>query len=116
MDKIFDCVIIGAGPTGIGAALYLHDKGFDIALIEKGMPGGKINIAPRVDNYPGQKEIPRKKQAISLSLQRRFSYLCREKQLPKRGADLQTGKWKGYVVPRQKHGRFPRNRQTGNGG
>ena len=58
MDKIFDCVIIGAGPTGIGAALYLNDKGYDIALIEKGMPGGKINIAPRVDNYPGQHEIP----------------------------------------------------------
>lgn len=58
MDKIFDTVIIGAGPTGIGAALYLKDKGYDVVLIEKGMPGGKINIAPRVDNYPGQKEIP----------------------------------------------------------
>ena len=36
----------------------LKDKGYDVVLIEKGMPGGKINIAPRVDNYPGQKEIP----------------------------------------------------------
>ena len=58
MEKIFDTVIIGAGPTGIGAALYLKDKGYDVVLIEKGIPGGKINIAPRVDNYPGQKEIP----------------------------------------------------------
>ena len=58
MDKIFDCVIIGAGPSGIGCAIALKNKGYDIALIEKGMPGGKINIAPRVDNYPRQKEIP----------------------------------------------------------
>ena len=58
MEKVFDCVIIGAGPSGIGAALALKEKGFDVVLIEKGMPGGKINIAPRVDNYPRQKEIP----------------------------------------------------------
>ncbi len=58
MNKVYDCVIIGAGPSGIGCALALKDKGFDIALIEASMPGGKINIAPRVDNYPGQKEIP----------------------------------------------------------
>ena len=58
MSKVFDCVIIGAGPSGIGCALALKNKGFDIVLIEKGMPGGKVNIAPRVDNYPGQHEIP----------------------------------------------------------
>ena len=58
MDKIFDTVIIGAGPTGIGAAIYLKEHGFDVVLIEKSTPGGKINIAPRVDNYPGFKEIP----------------------------------------------------------
>ena len=58
MGKVFDTVIIGAGPSGIGAAIALKKAGYDIALIEKSMPGGKINIAPRVDNYPGQKEIP----------------------------------------------------------
>lgn len=58
MNKVFDCVIIGAGPSGIGAAIELKNKGFDVILIEKSMPGGKINIAPRVDNYPGFKEIP----------------------------------------------------------
>ena len=58
MNKIYDSVIIGAGPSGIGCALELKKSGLDIALIEKSMPGGKINIAPRVDNYPGQHEIP----------------------------------------------------------
>lgn len=58
MEKEFDVVIIGAGPTGIGCAIELKKAGFNVALIEMSMPGGKINIAPRVDNYPGQKEIP----------------------------------------------------------
>lgn len=58
MDKVFDTLIIGAGPSGIGCALSLHEKGLDIAIIEMSTPGGKVNIAPRVDNYPGQHEIP----------------------------------------------------------
>ena len=58
MNKIYDSIIIGAGPSGIGAALKLKEAGLDFLIIEKGMPGGKVNIAPRVDNYPGQVEIP----------------------------------------------------------
>ena len=58
MNKIYDSLIIGAGPSGIGCAIELQKKGLDFALIEKSTPGGKINIAPRVDNYPGQHEIP----------------------------------------------------------
>ncbi len=56
--KIFDCLIIGAGPCGIGAALKLHEAGVNFAIIDGSTPGGKVNIAPRVDNYPGFKEIP----------------------------------------------------------
>ena len=56
--QIFDCLIIGAGPCGIGAALKLHEAGVNFAIIDGSTPGGKVNIAPRVDNYPGFKEIP----------------------------------------------------------
>lgn len=52
MNKIFDSIIIGAGPCGISSAINLKNKGFDVILIEKSTPGGKINIAPQVDNYP----------------------------------------------------------------
>ncbi len=58
MNKVFECLVIGAGPSGIGAAIKLHQDGVDVAIIERSTPGGKINIAPRVDNYPGQHEIP----------------------------------------------------------
>ena len=57
MNK-FDSIIIGAGPCGIGAALKLKEAGVNFAIIDGGTPGGKVNIAPRVDNYPGFKEIP----------------------------------------------------------
>ena len=52
MSNIYDSLIIGSGPCGIGAALKLKEKGLNIAIIEMSTPGGKINIAPRVDNYP----------------------------------------------------------------
>lgn len=54
---IYDCLIIGAGPAGITAAINLKEKGLNVAILEFYMPGGKVNIAPRVDNYPGYKEI-----------------------------------------------------------
>lgn len=57
MEK-YDVLIIGAGPCGIGCALKLHEAGVNFGLINSGTPGGKVNIAPRVDNYPGHKEIP----------------------------------------------------------
>ena len=58
-NKIYTCLIIGSGPCGIGAAISLKQSGLeDFAIIEKSTPGGKVNIAPRVDNYPGFKKIP----------------------------------------------------------
>ena len=57
MNNLFDCLIIGSGPCGIGASLKLKEKGLKIAIIEMSTPGGKVNIAPRVDNYPRQEPI-----------------------------------------------------------
>ena len=54
---IYDCLIIGAGPGGIKSAVALKEAGYQVAILEFSMPGGKANIAPRVDNYPGFKEI-----------------------------------------------------------
>ncbi|MBP5574997.1 MAG: FAD-dependent oxidoreductase [Bacilli bacterium] len=56
--KIYDTLILGAGPCGIRTAIILKEAGLDIAVIEGATPGGKINIAPRVDNYPGFTKIP----------------------------------------------------------
>ena len=56
--KVFDTLILGCGPCGIRTAIILKEAGLDVSVIEGSTPGGKINIAPRVDNYPGFTKIP----------------------------------------------------------
>ena len=55
--QVYDSIIIGAGPAGIAAALKFKEAGLNFLIIEGGTPGGKVNIAPRVDNYPRQEPI-----------------------------------------------------------
>ncbi len=66
MKTKYDVLIIGCGPAGMGASLILKENNIDFAIIEKSTPGGKVNIAPRVDNYPGFKQIPGPDLAIAL--------------------------------------------------
>lgn len=49
----YDVIVIGAGIAGITAALYLKRANKKVLLIEKGIPGGAINTASTVKNYPG---------------------------------------------------------------
>ena len=53
----YDVLIIGAGPAGITSAINLKNLGYEVAILEASMPGGKVNIAPRVDNFPGFSKI-----------------------------------------------------------
>ena len=66
MNKIFECIIIGAGPCGMRVALELKKKNVDFLLLDPGTPGGKVNVAPRVDNYPGFTKIPGPDLAVAL--------------------------------------------------
>lgn len=52
MDKICDLIIIGAGPAGVSAAVYAKNFGMDFLIIGE-TPGGMINTAYKVENYPG---------------------------------------------------------------
>lgn len=48
-----DVAIIGAGPCGISAAIYLKRAKMDIVLLERSEPGGLLLNAKYVENYPG---------------------------------------------------------------
>ena len=52
-----DCIIIGAGPAGLTAAIYLLRENKKIKIFEKESIGGKIASSARVENYPGFKSI-----------------------------------------------------------
>jgi thioredoxin reductase (NADPH) len=53
MDKTYQVVIIGGGPAGLTAGLYCARSRLNTLLIEKGIMGGQITNAERVENYPG---------------------------------------------------------------
>jgi len=54
MSKIYDVVILGAGPAGLSAGLYAGRGRLSTLIIEKGNDGGQIAITDDIENYPGQ--------------------------------------------------------------
>jgi thioredoxin reductase (NADPH) len=57
MSEYYDCIIIGAGPAGLGAALYASRDRLKTLVLEKLTPGGQISTTDRIENYPGIERI-----------------------------------------------------------
>ncbi|MCX6112819.1 MAG: thioredoxin-disulfide reductase [Proteobacteria bacterium] len=49
----FDVVIIGGGPAGMSAGIYLARSGRKTVILEAGAPGGQVFINHSIENYPG---------------------------------------------------------------
>ena len=54
MSKLYDVIILGAGPAGLAAGLYAGRARLSTLIIEKGQDGGQIAITDEIENYPGQ--------------------------------------------------------------
>lgn len=54
MGKIYDVLILGAGPGGLAAGLYAGRSRLSTLVIEQGKDGGQIAITDEIENYPGQ--------------------------------------------------------------
>ena len=50
--KFYDSIVIGSGPAGLTAALYMAREGMDVLVIEKGGLGGQVGITQTLDNFP----------------------------------------------------------------
>jgi thioredoxin reductase (NADPH) len=55
--KSYDCIIIGAGPAGLAAAIYASRDRLKTLALEKFYPGGQISTTDRIENYPGIERI-----------------------------------------------------------
>jgi thioredoxin reductase (NADPH) len=52
-DGVFDTVIIGAGPAGLGAAVYAASEGLRTLVLDNMGPGGQAGSSARIENYAG---------------------------------------------------------------
>ena len=52
-EPFYDLIIVGAGPAGLGAAVYGASEGFRTLLIEREATGGQAGTSSRIENYLG---------------------------------------------------------------
>lgn len=57
MKNMYDVVIIGGGPSGLAAGIYLARANYRVVIVEKNHFGGQITITSEVVNYPGVKKL-----------------------------------------------------------
>jgi len=50
---IWDVVIVGAGPAGLGAAVYAASEGLNVVVVEANAPGGQAGTSSKIENYLG---------------------------------------------------------------
>ena len=71
MDKMYDAVIVGGGPAGLSAAIYLARAKCKVLVVEKEKTGGQITITADVVNYPGLAKISGAELAAQMERQAR---------------------------------------------
>ena len=52
-DHVRDVIVVGAGPSGLAAAVYAASEGLDVLVIETEAPGGQAGSSSKIENYLG---------------------------------------------------------------
>jgi thioredoxin reductase (NADPH) len=51
--QVRDVIVVGAGPSGLAAAVYAASEGLDVLVIENSSPGGQAGSSSKIENYLG---------------------------------------------------------------
>jgi thioredoxin reductase (NADPH) len=79
-DRVRDLIIVGAGPSGLAAAVYAASEGLDVLVLETGTPGGQAGSSSKIENYLG---FPTGISGLALAARARV-------QAQKFGAEIRT--------------------------
>ncbi len=52
-SQVRDLIVVGAGPSGLAAAVYAASEGLNVLVVETGSPGGQAGSTSRIENYLG---------------------------------------------------------------
>jgi thioredoxin reductase (NADPH) len=52
-SQVRDLIVVGAGPSGLAAAVYAASEGLNVLVVETGSPGGQAASSSRIENYLG---------------------------------------------------------------
>ena len=80
MGEFHEAVVVGGGPAGLTAGIYLRRAGIDVLLLEKGVVGGTPLQTERIENYPGFPEGISGRELMERIVEqgRRFGLIVRE--------------------------------------
>ncbi|HEX7259843.1 MAG TPA: FAD-dependent oxidoreductase [Candidatus Saccharimonadia bacterium] len=93
MTTVYDIVIVGAGPTGLAAAIYTSREDLSTLVIDGGAVGGMIATTEVVDNYPG---FPEGIGGLALAD-------AMKKQAERFGSEVKTGIWANSLKRTKQH-------------
>jgi thioredoxin reductase (NADPH) len=79
-DRVRDLIVVGAGPSGLAAAVYAASEGLDVLVLETGTPGGQAGSSSKIENYLG---FPTGISGLALAARARV-------QAQKFGAEIRT--------------------------
>ena len=52
-SQVRDLIVVGAGPSGLAAAVYAASEGLNVLVIETTAPGGQAGSSSKIENYLG---------------------------------------------------------------